>query len=420
MDHILVAGAGIVGVSTAIWLQRAGKRVTLVDRAGPAAGASFGNAGVLAAGALVPVTMPGLLRKAPRMVLDPDEPLFLRWRYLPRLLPWLPRFLAHATQPHAERYAASMALLLADSLDQHRALAGGTPAAAFIHDDDWCFGYASRAAYAADAASWDLRRRNGVRAEVLDGADYARRDPVYDGSFKVVVCCRDHGRISDPGAYVGALFDHFRTQGGGFVQASISDVLVEGGALRGLVTDTGPLRADGLVLALGSWARPLAAKIGAHLPLETERGYHIELVNPSAYPRNPMMVASAKAVITPMAGRIRMAGVVELGGLSPQKSAAPIALLRKQVARILPGITYDRIDDWVGHRPTLANSLPALGASPRFANAWMALGHQHVGLTGGPKSGRIIADLVAGRGPNIDLAAFDPAQYARRNASRHP
>lgn len=414
MEHILVVGAGIVGVSTAIWLQRAGKRVTLVDRAGPAAAASFGNAGVLASAALVPVTVPGIARKAPGMLLDPQAPLFLRWRYLPRLLPWLRRFLAHATPDHVEHYARSMALIVGDSVDQHAALCAGTPAAAYLHRCDYCFGYATEEKYQAEAAEWELRRRNSVSFSVVDGATHARTDPAFGDAFAVVVRCHDHGRISDPGAYVQALFDQFRADGGGFVQAAISDLLVKRGALVGLDTDAGALRGDGVVLALGAWSRPLAARMGAALPLETERGYHVELVNPSAYPATPMMVASAKAVVTPMQGRIRMAGVVEFGGLAPDQSAAPVDLLKRQAARVLPGITWDRIDTWVGHRPTLANSLPALGVSPRFANAWLALGHQHLGLTGGPKSGRIIADLVAGRRPNIDLSAFDPAQYASR------
>ncbi|MEM7438916.1 MAG: FAD-dependent oxidoreductase [Pseudomonadota bacterium] len=412
MTHVLVAGAGIVGVSTAIWLQRAGFDVTVVDRAGPASATSFGNAGVLAAGAFVPVTVPGLMRKVPGMLWSRDEPLFLRWSYLPRLLPWLRKYLSYARADHVEHYAASMSHILADSYAQHKALSEGTGAEKFLSDDDYCFGYSTRAAFEADAKGWDVRKRHGVAFEVLEGEAYGAVDPVYGDHFEVVVRCKEHGRISDPGAYVRTLFDHFLASGGKFFKATIEDLVWQGESLRGLATNAGEISGDIVVLATGSWSKPLATKLGCDLPLEAERGYHIELVNPSEYPKNPMMVASAKAVITPMEGRIRMAGVVEFGGLTQDKSNAPIALLKRQIADILPGITYDRIDDWVGHRPALANSLPVIGASPRFSNAYLALGHQHVGLTGGPKSGRIIADLIAGRSPNIDLLPFDPDQYS--------
>ncbi|WP_420011905.1 FAD-dependent oxidoreductase [Tateyamaria sp.] len=152
--HILVAGAGIVGISCAIWLQRAGYHVTVVDRAGPASGTSHGNAGVLAAGAVVPVTVPGLMRKAPGMLMDRDAPLFLRWSYLPKLLPFLTRYMGYATDAHVDHYAQAMSTLLLDSAAQHRALAAGTPAERFVSDEDYCFGYAKRADFDADRYGW--------------------------------------------------------------------------------------------------------------------------------------------------------------------------------------------------------------------------------------------------------------------------
>jgi len=148
---VIVVGGGIVGVSCAIWLQRAGIDVTLVDRSGPASGTSHGNAGVLAAGAVVPVTTPGLLGKAPGMLMDKDAPLFLRWSYLPKLLTFLRQYMSFATDAHVDHYASAMGSLLHDAPQQHTALAQGTPAARFISHDDYCFGYATPAAFEADA-----------------------------------------------------------------------------------------------------------------------------------------------------------------------------------------------------------------------------------------------------------------------------
>lgn len=411
MKHVLIAGAGVVGVSSAIWLQRAGCRVTIVDRAGPASGTSHGNAGVLAAGAVVPVTVPGLTRKAPAMLFDPSSPLFLRWSYLPKLLPFLAKYMSYATNAHVNHYAKSMSTLLHDTVDQHHALAKGTGAEGFVSEEDYCFGYQTHAAFEADAYSWSKRRNQDVPYQVVSGAEYAAYDPLYEGHFETVVRCKSHGRISDPGAYINALADHFVEQGGELIITNINDVAIEDGEVTALMTDDGAMSADTILLAMGPWSKKIAHKLGIKVPFESERGYHIELINPTAMPRAPMMVASGKFVITPMRGRIRAAGVIEFGGLDAPASRAPLELLRKQVAALLPAVEYDDLVEWMGHRPAPADSLPLIGANDDTGKSYSAFGHQHVGLTGGPKTGRIIADLITGQKPNIDLAPFDPAKY---------
>lgn len=406
--NIIVVGAGIVGVSCAIWLQRAGHSVTVVDRAGPAAGTSHGNAGVLAAGAIVPVTTPGLMGKAPGLLFDRDAPLFLKWSYLPKLLPFLRKYLGFATDAHVDHYAKAMSTLLHDTLDQHRQLAKNTPAYDFISDDDYCFGYATRAEFEADHYAWGKRKAAGYAFEVLDGSSYAQRDPSYSGAFETVVACKNHGRISDPGAYVQALMAHFVDQGGTLQICEVQDVDIDAGVITALQTSDGPMRADHIVFAMGPWSKEIAHKLGVKVPFESERGYHLEFINPSIMPKAPMMVASGKFVLTPMQGRLRAAGVIEFGGLDAAPSRAPFDMLRRQVARILPDLQCEDEVEWMGHRPAPADSLPLIGPNDEAGRSYSAFGHQHVGLTGGPKTGRIIAQLIDGKRPNIDLAAFDP------------
>lgn len=411
---VIVVGAGIVGVSCAIWLQRGGHEVTIVDRAGPATGTSHGNAGVLAAAAIIPVTVPGLLRKAPGMLMDRDAPLFLKWSYLPKLVPFLAKYLRHGTDAHVDVYGAAMGSLMHDTLEQHRALADGTPAERYIHPDDYCFGYATRAAFDADAYGWGKREAAGYDFEVMSGAEYAMRDPSFGDMFDTVVACKNHGRISDPGAYVKALADHFLDQGGTLQISEVRDVDLDDGVITGLQTSDGPMSADHIVFAMGPWSKEIAHKLGVRVPFESERGYHLEFINPSVMPAAPMMVASGKFVLTPMEGRLRAAGVIEFGGLDNGPSRAPFDMLRRQVAAILPDMTCDSVVEWMGHRPAPADSLPLIGANDTAGKSYSAFGHQHVGLTGGPKTGRIIADLIGGKKPNIDLGAFDPMKYAAR------
>lgn len=412
--EVIVAGAGIVGVSTAIWLQRAGHTVTLVDRDGPASGTSHGNAGVLASGSVIPVTTPGLMRRAPGMLFDPDSPLFLKWSYVPKLLSFLVRYMGYANDAHVTRYSKAMAGLLHDSVDQHLALAQGTGAERFISREDYCFGYASQAAFEADSYAWRKRSEVGVKFETVSGAQYQRDDPAYGDAFHTVVRCLEHGRISDPGGYVQALAAHFVDQGGTLQLTQITDVDVRGGVVDALHTADGPMRADHIVFAMGPWSKKIAHKLGVKVPFESERGYHIELMNPSNSPRNPMMVASGKFVVTPMEGRIRAAGVIEFGGLDAAPSRAPFELLRKQLAQVLPDVTYDSVVEWMGHRPAPADSLPLIGANDGSAKSYSAFGHQHVGLTGGAKTGRIVADMISGQRSNMDMSSFDPKKYAAR------
>lgn len=410
---ILVAGAGMNGVSAAIWLQRAGHDVVLIDRTGPAGGTSYGNAGVLASAAVIPVTVPGLWRAAPGMLLSPDKPLFLRWRYLPRLLPFLVPFLRHATMDHVRHYAKAMSALIYDSHAQHLALAKGTGAERFIGDEDYIFAYETRAAFDADRKWWDLRAEMGHDCAVMDARAFAEFDPMFDGSFEVAVAQKNAGRISDPGAYVTALCDHFQAQGGRLMIASVEGLLKDGDRVIGLRTSEGDVEGDQVVVTLGPWSGPLSRDLGLKVPLESERGYHIELINPDRMPKAPTMVASGKFVVTPMEGRIRMAGIVEFGGLTAPASKAPLDLLKRQARELFPGLKYDRMEEWQGHRPSTANSLPLIGGLDRHPNVLVGFGHQHLGLTGGAKTGRLLAQMVTGEAVNLDMSAYDPNAYAR-------
>jgi D-amino-acid dehydrogenase len=411
--HVAIIGAGIVGVSTAIWLQRAGHSVTIIDSRGAAGGTSYGNAGVLASAAIVPVTVPGLLKKAPKMLFDKNSPLFLRWSYLPKLLPFLIKYLGHGNVTDVNRIADGLALMLRDSADQHVAVAKGTDAEKFITVGDYVFGYADRAAYEADAFAWDIRRAREYQFEEMDAARFAEFDPAMAERFGFGVRCSEHGHISDPGAYVKALASHVEKQGGVFLKAEATDLNKTDGEVVGVMTSTGNVEADDVVLATGVWSAPLVEKLGITVPLEAERGYHIEFVNPSIKPKAPVMVASGKYVMTPMEGRLRCAGIVEFGGLTEERSRAPFELLKRQTLALLPELKYDRIDEWMGFRPSTTDSLPLIGASERYPNVWTGFGHQHIGLTAGPKTGRWLAQMIDGQKPNTDLAAFSPARFNR-------
>ncbi|KMW60255.1 D-amino acid dehydrogenase small subunit [Candidatus Rhodobacter oscarellae] len=407
---VAIIGAGIVGVSTALWLLRDGHKVLIVDREGPASGTSYGNAGVLASYSIVPVTGPGLIRKAPGMLFDRDQPLFLRWPYLPRLAPWLVKYLSHANAADTKRIAEALNGIVGDSLADHQALASGTRAERFIVPSDYLFAYRDRAHYEGDAFSWSIRRDHGmVWDEVEDVAGY---DPSLADDIGFVARCPNHGRIIDPGGYVKALAEEAEALGARMVKAEVEDIAHENGAVTGLRAGGETITCDAVVIATGVWSGPLCAKLGLKVPLESERGYHIEFWEPSVMPKAPTMIASGKFVLTPMDGRLRAAGVVEFGGLKAPPSRAPFEMLRCQVKSALPGLTCAREEEWMGHRPAPPDSIPVIGEIPSAAGVFTGFGHHHIGLTGGPKTGRLLAQLIGGKKPNLDLRAYDPARFA--------
>ncbi|HSG95844.1 MAG TPA: FAD-binding oxidoreductase, partial [Afifellaceae bacterium] len=153
-------------------------------------------------------------------------------------------------------------------------------------------------------------------------------------------------------------------------------------------------------------------KLGVKVPLESERGYHVEFLDPSAMPRAPVMVASGKFVATPMDGRLRLAGIVEFGGLDAPASRAPVELLKRQMRLTMPGLTWKGTSEWLGHRPAPCDSIPLIGALDGVPGAYAGFGHHHIGLTAGPRTGRILADVISGRRPNINLAPYRPDRFS--------
>ncbi|MEX0278854.1 MAG: NAD(P)/FAD-dependent oxidoreductase [Ruegeria sp.] len=408
---IAIIGAGIVGVSTAVWLQRDGHDVILIDKSGPGEGTSHGNGGVLASCSIVPVTVPGLLGKAPGMLFNPSQPLFMKWGYLPKLVPWLKHYLSHANAEDVARIAAALTPIVGDSLNDHKALAAGTGAEKWIKPSDYLFLYNNRGHFDGDAFGWDIRRKHGFEWEELEGKAFHEYDPVFSADIGFAAKLSDHGHITDPGRYVKDLAAHVEANGGRIIRASVEDVAHENGRVTGVRAGGETIPCDAAIVTAGVWSGPLAKRLGVSVPLESERGYHLELVNPSAKPRSPVMVASGKFVATPMDGRIRLAGIVEFGGLEAPPSKAPFELMRKNARAAFPGVTWKEEVEWMGHRPAPADSIPVIGNVPGIEGAYMGFGHHHIGLTGGPKTGRLLAQMIAGRTPNTDMSVYAPSRY---------
>jgi D-amino-acid dehydrogenase len=347
------------------------------------------------------------------MLLDPAQPLFLRWGYLPRLAPWLLKYLSHANAADTTRIAKAIAGVTADSLNDHRALAAGTGAEKWIVPSEYAYVYRDRAHFEEDSFGWNLRRENGFTWDELEGQAFRDWDGIFAPELGFAAKFGDHGRISDPGQYVKDLAAHVVAQGGRLLKADVTDVVQENGQVTAVRAGGENIPCSAVVIATGVWSGALARKLGLSVPLEAERGYHIELWEPNFMPKAPVMVASGKFVATPMDGRLRIAGVVEFGGTEAGASRAPLNLLKKNGIAAFPGLKWKEMTEWVGFRPAPADSIPVIGEIPGIKGAFTGFGHHHIGLTGGPKTGRLLAQMIAGRQPNVDVSVYSPARYAQ-------
>ncbi len=213
-----------------------------------------------------------------------------------------------------------------------------------------------------------------------------------------------------------ALVEHFRRRGGEIVGARALGFRLDGRRLTAIRTDAGDVPADAAIVCAGAYSKPLAATLGDRVPLETERGYHLMIRDPEVMPRIPTADGDGKFVATPMALGLRFAGTVELAGLAAPPDWRRARILLAQGRKMLPGLAAYHLDErlsmWMGHRPSLPDSLPVLGPSRASPDVIYAFGHGHVGMTAAPMTGRIVADLVAGRPPPIDIAPFDAGRFA--------
>ncbi|MBL4800940.1 MAG: FAD-binding oxidoreductase, partial [Emcibacter sp.] len=215
----------------------------------------------------------------------------------------------------------------------------------------------------------------------------------------------------DPGRYLEILTQYFQSLGGELVQAEAEDFIIENNQIKAVQTAGRTIDCASLVLTAGVWSGVLATKLGLTVPLESEGGYHIELVNPSFMPKVPTLFAAAKFVATPMEGRLRCAGIVEFAGLDAPENNKASDFLLKRVKEVFPTLRWTDIRTWRGHRPSTPDSLPVIGPSEKIKNVYFAFGHQHVGLGSGPRTGLIIADIIEGKKPAIDITPFRPNRF---------
>lgn len=417
-QHVAVIGAGIVGAASALELLRDGHKVTIIEPGEPGGeqAASYGNGCWLSPMSVIPPAVPGIWKKIPRYLADPLGPLAIRWRYLPRVAPWLLRYLASGwTEAQVSRTAHALRSLLVDAPALHKRLAEEAGVGNLIERRGLMYIYPSKADYEAEAMSWRIRRELGIEWLELSEEELRQREPDLDRRYTFGALVEEGGHCRDPGAYVAALVAHAQAQGADWRRTRAQGFRIEGGRLRAVLTDDGEIACDRAVIAAGIRSKALAAAAGDKVPLETERGYHAVLKDPEIAPRTPLMPSDGKMAITPTATGLRTAGQVEIAGLDAAPNWKRAEILRDHLVSMFPGLPRDlpteRVRFWLGNRPTLPDGRPCLGPASATPDIVHAFGHAHVGLVAGARTGRIVAQLVGGRQPEIPLEPFSPRRF---------
>ncbi len=408
---VIVIGAGVVGLSTAIAAQARGLSVIVVDREGPAAGASAGNAGAFAFTDILPLASPGILKKAPKWLLDPLGPLSVPPAYALKIAPWMFRFW-RACQPSrvAQATAAQTSLMDLSKAELEPFLAA-TDTLSMLHKEGNLQVYESEAEFQASLPGWEARRNHGIEFQHLKADEMAAIQPGLASRFILGTFTPGWYSIADPKLYTLALAAHFRSRGGVIETSEISSLRALPVGVEVVAAD-GKLRQTGkVVLAAGAFSHRIAKTLGEHIPLETERGYNTTLPADAFDLRTQITFGGHGFVVSKLSTGIRVGGAVELGGLAlPPNFRRSEAMLQK-ARTFLSGLKPEGGVQWMGFRPSLPDSLPAIGSAKVTPDVIYAFGHGHLGLTQSAGTARIVADLLTRQAPAIDLTPFSPQRF---------
>lgn len=399
----LVIGTGIIGAMTAHYLQQDGRTVTFVERGEVSRGASAGNAGILAFPEIIPIAAPGMMRKAPKWLIDPLGPLSLPPSYALNMVPWLWRLWRASSRSNFERTVAVHAKIMPLAHAEWLNVIDRTGLGSMVNRTGTLDLYDSEASLSASSSDWDRKRKAGFGFERIGRDEIEKLQPGLAPHIRHAIFSQDGLQVADPYEFTRALVDNAISRGATLRQGDVRAIEPTASGARAILTDGPALEARTVVLAGGAWSKSVAASLGDFVPLETERGYNTTLP-PGAFPLQRQLYFNDHGfVVTPLSTGIRVGGAVELGGMKLAPNFKRSEAMLKKAKMFLPELKTEGGRQWMGFRPSTADCIPVIGPSGRSPNVIHAFGHGHLGLTQSAATGRLVAEIAAGRKPSIDL-----------------
>ena len=406
---IAIVGAGIVGISSGIYLAKRGCDVTLIDKDFQGKPASYGNASWLSSPSITPVLMPGMVKKIPKLLFSKDGPLFLRFPGFIKIIPFLLKYLTYANKNKVEHISKNLAYLLKDSVNEHKQLAEGTNATKWIEDSPFLFIYKNKNDFINDEYTWSLRKKHGFKLIEVEQEELRSLVPGLSSEYKFAIKIDNLGYISNSQNYLDDLLDGFKSLGGKLIQDEVLDISEKEDLVQVVGREKSVLVED-IIISSGVYSDKFAKKFGVKVPIQSERGYHLELHETDIKLKYPIMNGYLKLAITPRPTGIRFAGLVEFGSLNSNPNPKAFELLMRNAKSMFPGIKFKTKQEWSGHRPSTVDSLPVIGSSSVNKKIHFGYGHHHIGLTGGPKTGKILSKTILRDNEKLDIESFNPSR----------
>jgi D-amino-acid dehydrogenase len=409
--RVIVIGAGIVGACCGYALVRAGfDDVVMIEKDEPGRAASYGNSGSIGLSSSPPLGVPGMLKDVPRMLLDPEHALVIRWRHLPRALPWFLKFARSLAPERVEAIARARAALLSHAGSAYEDLLAEIGKPELIYHSGLIFAYETEEAFAGARYGLELRRRTGIEVREMDGAAAREMEPALSDKVRRAVFLPNVRTTTHPLRVTEAIVEAFRKRGGRLVKEAVSGFERNTDAVSTVLTHGGRYEADLVVVAAGAWSRDLVRALGDPVPLESERGYHIMIDGARHLPAIPVVSADRNVSIITMEGQLRMTTMAEFAAIDAPPDHERALRVFQAAASIVRDLEVKVASRWVGSRPSTPDSLPVIGRSRTARNVLYAFGHGHLGVTFGAITGRLIGQLARDERPNIDISPYRPGR----------
>jgi D-amino-acid dehydrogenase len=412
ISPVVVVGAGVVGLSTALYLRRSGRDVVVIDPLPPPGGASFGNAGMISPDTSIPIALPGMLRKVPGWLMDPLGPLSVRPSYFPKALPWLMKWIAAGRLPRVLEISDAMRALHKETFVCWKELLGPQHFADLIRPAGQVQVWETDSESESAALERRLRERQGIASQVLGADDLRQMFPGISKAVRRGVLVPGNGYTLNPQRLVQTLHRLFLETGGRMLAENVMKILPRQQSNGyDLMTNSGFHAAEQIVVAAGARSVRLLEPLGVRLPLETERGYHVMLPTPDVALTTTISNKSRSFGVTPMEHGLRVAGTVEIAGLEAPPDERRAQALLAHIRSMFPEVNTEGPRFWMGFRPSTPDSLPMLGEVTGRPGLFLAVGHGHFGMTGGPPSGRLVSRLINKEPTGLDASAYAPQRF---------
>jgi D-amino-acid dehydrogenase len=409
---VAVLGAGMVGVSAALHLQRRGRSVVLIDRRGPGEETSYGNAGIIQREGVVPYPFPRDIRLLARYAFNLLPEANLHYSALPAIAPWLYRYWRASTPEGIAQTARGLKPLVERCIVEHEALMEPAGLLGLVRRTGYMRIYRSPETLDAAFAKQQMEgERYGVNYRTLDAAEVAGLEPHLKSGLAGGMLMPDPVSVSDPGALVKGYAGLLAEGGGRVVEADVRMIAQSAGGWT-VTTSAGPIEAREVVLALGPWSGDLFRPLGYRFPLGFKRGYH-QHFKPvgNATLNRPILDAEVGYVMAPMSRGIRLSTGAEFALRDAPPTPVQLTRVTPRAREVFPlGEAVDA-RPWLGRRPCMPDMLPVIGRAPRHPGLWFDFGHHHLGFTLGPVSGRLLAEMMTGAEPFIDAAPYAAERF---------